>query len=221
MGGGGVAVLSLALGVFSLLFVMVPFFPLLPGSLAVLLGVVAVGRIRQQQGKGANLAIAGIVCAFIAMAPTALLVPALLGWGGKAIQQVQKEIQKPQPLLDEASRDGRSATLTIQRQSPRGYSVQQTAVEPGAVQSTSVNSTGGRTEAVFASDAPDVKYKGRLTEVAGGRVELTIDLENKTPFRWKIEGLHDAAATDNGKSISLADPLPPGKHSLKITGKAR
>ena len=200
------------------------FFPLIPGGLAVFLGLTAVARIRKEGAKGSNLAVAGIVCAFIAMAPTALLVPALLGWGGKAIEHVQKEIQKPQPLVDAAagakSPAGERATLRIER-TAGSYSVVQSASAPGASQTSTSSISNGRSEVAFSLDASTFKYKGKLTESSRGKASLEIELENRAPFRLTIDGLENATTKEDGRAVSLAEPLPPGKHRLSIVGSTK
>ncbi len=69
----GLAITSLVLGIATLMFFWIPIFDLVPGALAVLLGVLGLKQVRRGTAAGKGLAVAGILCASLGMIPSFLL----------------------------------------------------------------------------------------------------------------------------------------------------
>jgi hypothetical protein len=80
-GTSGLAIGSLVLGIVTLLMFWIPILHLLPGVLAVVLGIVGLMMIRRGTVSGAGLAVSGIVCATLGMLPTVLILMAFIGIG--------------------------------------------------------------------------------------------------------------------------------------------
>ena len=84
-----------------------------------------------------------------------------------------------------------------------------------------------------------IEYEGVLQQLRGKRLELIVGLENKVPCQFAVEGLREVRATkwfsteeireiiasEGNQAISLDEisldqPLPPGTHTIRITGVA-
>jgi len=84
-----------------------------------------------------------------------------------------------------------------------------------------------------------IVFKGVLQQLKSKSLELVVRLENKVPCQFAVEGLREVRATkwfsmqeiresiaSKGNQaisldeISLDQPLPPGTHTIRITGKA-
>ena len=65
-----------------------------------------------------------------------------------------------------------------------------------------------------------VKYTGTLETTAPKQLLLTMELENEVPFRLSVEGLNEVTAQEGDQPLSLGEMLPPGTHSIRITGVA-
>ncbi|MCI0334695.1 MAG: DUF4190 domain-containing protein [Planctomycetes bacterium] len=218
-GASGIAITSLVLGIVTLLMFWVPILHLVPGLLAVLLGVVGLRIARRGTAGGAGLAVAGIVCAVLGMMPTALLVLAWgIGMGGGDI-----EFQVDGQDATAPSEDGpASVALRITRneffKDKEAYEIDQdTSNIDGATAFDGVE----RVEFDFESiPAGHVRYEGTLETTAPKHLQMTVKLENSVPFRFAVDGLREVAARENDQPISLDQPIPPGTHSIRITGTA-
>ena len=70
----GLAIASLVLGILTLLIFWIPFLHLLPGLIAVVLGIIGFSKARRGTAGGGGLAMAGIICAALGMIPTFLII---------------------------------------------------------------------------------------------------------------------------------------------------
>lgn len=220
-GVSGVAITSLVLGVLTLLMFWAPILHLLPGLLAVVLGIFGLRIARQGTAGGAGLAVAGILCAVLGMIPTALIVLALVGIGA-AGGDVEYHVGGQAGAAD--GDDGTAGvTLTITRsdffQNTEAYDIDQDTSNVDGMSSSS-----GVEQKEFQFDslpAGRVRYTGKLEVTAPKQIKLTLELENSVPFRIGVEGIDDVAARDaDGQPLDLDEPLPPGSHSIEITGAA-
>lgn len=73
------AIASLVLGILTLLVFWAPIFHLLPGFIAVVLGLVSLRIVRSGTASGGGMALAGIVCGLLGMVPTGLFAIAAIG----------------------------------------------------------------------------------------------------------------------------------------------
>lgn len=73
----GLAIACLVLGILTLLSFWMIYFVLVPGLLAIVLGILGLRQIRRETATGKGLAVAGIICATLGMIPTALLTGGL------------------------------------------------------------------------------------------------------------------------------------------------
>ena len=150
--------------------------------------------------------------------PTVLLVLALVGIG---IGGGDIEFQVDGQDATAPSEDGPAGvTLTISRndffKDVEAYEIEQeTSNIDGATASDGVE----RQEFEFDSmPAGQVRYKGTLATTAPKHLEMMVKLENSVPFRFTVDGLREVAAQENDQPISLDQPIPPGTHSIRITG---
>lgn len=168
---------------------------------------------RRGTAGGGGLAVAGILCAVLGMIPTALMGIAIVGIGAAG----------PEMFLEVVEDDGPAGvTLRISRneffKNKEAYSIQQDTSNISGVSGSS-----GVEEVEFEFDSmPDeqAKFTGTLQVKAPKKLEISVELENEVPFQLGIDGLNDVAAQEDDQPLSLDELLPPGKHSIRLTGSA-
>lgn len=113
----GLAVASMVLGILSVVMCCLWFLSIPMAIIAIVLGVVARGKVAQGQAGGGGMATTGIVCGIIGLLLWVLLF-AIGHFGGPAAQRLLNRIQmKAQEKIDEEQRKQQERQGTTQPES--------------------------------------------------------------------------------------------------------
>lgn len=221
------SIVSLILGVLTLILIWLPVMQLVPGLIAACLGLIGLRASRRCSTAGMGIALTGIVCALAGMWPTVAIALAILR--GEDVSRKDVYVQTHQKLVQqERSNLPTEATVNIVP-STRADGLEAYKVNQYGPRSANwkVNSGGEamHEQPLFFSfksfPSGRVRYDGTLHVVAPKQLELQLELTSEVPFQLTVEGLGNIVASEDGQVLDLQTPLTAGKHSIRISGNAR